>query len=208
MARKRRNWASKRKGRKVELTLRPSRLHQSNRIETMAPPPSSPPAPSAQTIFFSTSFPSLHELVLDHLSGSDSRHLVLPLLAVNRHWRGVARDHLLRTFKNAKLSMVEESEGSEHSDEEGSPQMVPVFEGDYIKASSTSTSLRWSPPPSLFIALIRFPLLLRSSSRTTVLTTVPSKSPILESTSPTILPLSTTRRTRRTQGSQTFRRSA
>lgn len=131
---------SKRKGRKVELTLRPSRLHQSNRIETMPPLPSSHPAPPAQTIFFSTSFPSLHDLVLEHLSGSDSRHLVLPLLAVNRHWREIAQDYLLRPFKNACLRILEKEEkdedheDDEKSDEEKSDPAV-VMEGEYIKAS-------------------------------------------------------------------------
>jgi len=149
------------------------------------PPSSSSSSLPAQTLFFSTSFPNLQDLVLDHLSGSDSRHLILPLLAVNHHWRGIARDYLLRPFKNAKISMVERVE---ESDKEGSSQMEPVFEGDYIKASASSTSVKLR---SLFFALIRL-LSFRSSSQATVLTTVLFQSLILESTSPIIHPISAT----------------
>lgn len=76
----------------------------------------------------------------------------------------------------------------EESDKEGSSQMEPVFEGDYIKASASSTSVKLR---SLFFALIRL-LSFRSSSQATVLTTVLFQSLILASTSPIIHPISAT----------------
>ncbi|KAL7414321.1 hypothetical protein BDY24DRAFT_440763 [Mrakia frigida] len=60
---------------------------------------------SAQTTFFSSSFPVLHQLVLDFLSEPDSPHPVLPFLQVSRYWRSFARDHLLHPFQKTKESV-------------------------------------------------------------------------------------------------------
>ncbi|KAL7414554.1 hypothetical protein BDY24DRAFT_385623 [Mrakia frigida] len=160
---------------------------------------SSPSSSPARTTFFSNSFPSLHDLVMDHLSESDSRHLLLPLLALNRYWRGIARDYLLRPFKNAKY-LIQEDEGSE--DEEESPQDKPLWEGEYIKVLSSLLEPLKSAPSSL--TLTRF-LLHRSSSQSTALKTVLCQSPIHENTSPTHLPSSTTSTRMETESDLTFR---
>jgi len=88
---------------------------------------------SAQTDFFSSSFPVLHNLLLDFLSDPDSPHPVLPFLQVSRYWRSFARAYLLKPFEKTKEAVEGKSASAAKS---------AIQKGAYVKVSIVSKAYK------------------------------------------------------------------
>lgn len=77
--------------------------------------------------FFTEPFVHLHDIVLDFLAVDPTIHAALPLLGVNRHWRSLTVQRLVREFQRTKLDKLE-------FDERTYLPKLTLSEGSYLKA--------------------------------------------------------------------------